>query len=109
MSSSPDSSFERLRISYSSSTNNEICLARENVANAKEELEKLKARIPAMLEKYIAEQERIIFSINRLPTELLSLIFLHRNHSILDLYRRLVSGSGRANGGKDRDQPAFIS
>ncbi|KAJ7807003.1 hypothetical protein B0H14DRAFT_3765369 [Mycena olivaceomarginata] len=53
----------------------DILLARSQVADYKKELVALTARI-AVLKTSIAETERTIFSINRLPTEILVLVFL---------------------------------
>ncbi|KAJ7177073.1 hypothetical protein C8R46DRAFT_1346953 [Mycena filopes] len=60
----------------------EVALARTIVSKGKVELQKLKAAIAELkrqekvLQDHIDKHERIVFSINRLPTELLSLIFL---------------------------------
>ncbi|KAF7337410.1 F-box domain-containing protein [Mycena sanguinolenta] len=68
--------FEQLHIFPDSPTDADVPLARIMVHKAKKELEELKARV-AELEKYIARTERFIFSINRLPPEILSLVFLY--------------------------------
>jgi hypothetical protein len=54
----------------------DIPLARATIADAQNELKALSARI-ALLKKRVADNERIICSINRLPTEVLALVFLH--------------------------------
>ncbi|KAJ7763010.1 hypothetical protein B0H16DRAFT_1883890 [Mycena metata] len=60
----------------------EVALARIIVSKAKEDLRNLKVKIAELklqeqqLQNHLHDHERIVFSINRLPTELLSLIFL---------------------------------
>ncbi|KAJ7454395.1 hypothetical protein FB451DRAFT_1279814 [Mycena latifolia] len=82
MSSALASRFERLVVSHDPPLDSEISLARRLVSEAKKELADVKAQIAALssqqkhLEQYVAEHERIVFSINRLPPEILSLIFL---------------------------------
>jgi hypothetical protein len=60
----------------------EVALARTMVSKGKKELTELRAKLvelqsqEKLLEKFIADHERIVFSINKLPPEILSLIFL---------------------------------
>ncbi|KAJ7138912.1 hypothetical protein C8R46DRAFT_1361479 [Mycena filopes] len=85
MSSASDalsSRLEGLAIRQNPPFASEVALARTIVSKGKAELQKLKAAIAELkrqekvLQDHIDKHERIVFSINRLPTELLSLIFL---------------------------------
>ncbi|KAJ7669910.1 hypothetical protein DFH06DRAFT_1372302 [Mycena polygramma] len=83
MSDPLSSTFEQLTVSQNPPTESEVALARTIVLKGKKELKELRAQISKLkareqaLTKHIADHQRIVFSINRFPPEILSLIFLH--------------------------------
>ncbi|KAJ7669866.1 hypothetical protein DFH06DRAFT_1179313 [Mycena polygramma] len=83
MSDPLSSTFEQLTVSQNPPTESEVALARTIVLKGKKELKELRAQISKLkareqaLTKHIADHQRIVFSINRFPPEILSLIFLY--------------------------------
>ncbi|KAK7053657.1 F-box domain-containing protein [Favolaschia claudopus] len=79
-------------------THSEIFAARTIVSSAKQELEELESRI-IELKRTIAHNQRIIFSINRIPIEILLLIFLYTIRPKSGMIRTvLVSGPWLVSG-----------
>ncbi|KAJ6482282.1 hypothetical protein C8R47DRAFT_580683 [Mycena vitilis] len=83
VSDSLSSQFEQLSVSQNPPTQAEVALARTMVMKGKKELKELRAQISELkaqekeLTEYIADHQRIVFSINRFPPEILSLVFLY--------------------------------
>ncbi|KAJ7123456.1 hypothetical protein C8R44DRAFT_620673, partial [Mycena epipterygia] len=82
MSSSLSSRLQCLVIAQNPPLDSEIYAARRVLLDDRKELAELKAQIADLvsrqkqLEEHLAHHERIVFSINRFPPEILSLIFL---------------------------------
>ncbi|KAJ7123450.1 hypothetical protein C8R44DRAFT_735097 [Mycena epipterygia] len=95
MSSSLSSVLERLVITQNPPLDSEIAAARRIVLGGRKELAELEAQIADLvsrqkqLEEHLAHHERIVFSINRFPPEILSLIFLFTLPSPEDITRRI--------------------
>ncbi|KAJ7670105.1 hypothetical protein DFH06DRAFT_1180014 [Mycena polygramma] len=83
VSDSLSSQFEQLSVAQNPPTEAEVALARTMVLKGKKELKELRAQISELkaqekaLTEYIADHQRIVFSINRFPPEILSLVFLY--------------------------------
>ncbi|KAJ7091705.1 hypothetical protein C8R43DRAFT_1049968 [Mycena crocata] len=73
---------KRLRITHGAPVEPEVVAARRIVTDGREKVAEIKAQIATLLaeqkrvEEYVADHERILYSINKFPPEILSRIFL---------------------------------